>query len=127
MTAMRKTPWAAAMAAVFSASIGQAQEVSANEPTELPPMQVEGHETGGYVIGEVSSPKYTAPLLDTPQNITVIPQEVMRDQNVFTLRDILGNVPGITFGAGEGGWRLRRQHCDPRLQRQQRHHRGWCS
>jgi catecholate siderophore receptor len=52
---------------------------------------------------EPSSPKYTAPLLDTPQTITVVPKEVIRGQNLLSLRDILSTVPGITFGAGEGG------------------------
>src|SRR5262245_48052025 len=49
------------------------------------------------------SPKYTATLLDTPQTITVVPKEVIRGQNLLSLRDILSTVPGITFGAGEGG------------------------
>ena len=51
----------------------------------------------------LESPKYTAPLLDTPQTITVVPKEVIEAQNLLTLRDILSTVPGITFGAGEGG------------------------
>jgi catecholate siderophore receptor len=51
----------------------------------------------------LSSPKYTAPLLDTPQSITVIPKKVIEDQNLQGLREILATVPGITFGAGEGG------------------------
>jgi catecholate siderophore receptor len=52
---------------------------------------------------QVSSPKYTAPLTDTPQSITVISQETIAEQNLLSLRDILSTVPGITFGAGEGG------------------------
>jgi catecholate siderophore receptor len=50
-----------------------------------------------------SSPKYTQPLLDTPQTIQVIPQAVIRDRAATTLRDVLRNSPGITFQAGEGG------------------------
>ncbi len=56
-----------------------------------------------YKADEVSSPKYTAPLRDTPQTITVVPRQVIEDQNLLTMRDILSTVPGITFGAGEGG------------------------
>ena len=52
---------------------------------------------------EVESPKYTAPLLETPQTITVVPKEVIEAQNLMSLRDILSTLPGITFGAGEGG------------------------
>ena len=52
---------------------------------------------------ELESPKATAPLLDTPQTITVISDQVIRKQNLQTLRDALQTIPGITFGAGEGG------------------------
>jgi catecholate siderophore receptor len=51
----------------------------------------------------VESPKNTSPLLDTPQTVTVISDQVLRRQNLLTLRDALATVPGITFGAGEGG------------------------
>src|SRR6478672_7902301 len=51
----------------------------------------------------VESPKATSPLLDTPQTVTVISDQTLRRQNLLTLRDALATVPGITFGAGEGG------------------------
>jgi catecholate siderophore receptor len=50
-----------------------------------------------------SSPKFTQPILDTPQTITVISKEVMEEQGATTLRDVLRNVPGLTITAGEGG------------------------
>lgn len=56
-----------------------------------------------YKPESASSPKYTAPLLDTPQTINVIPQAAMEQQNATTLRDVLRNVPGISIQAGEGG------------------------
>jgi catecholate siderophore receptor len=52
---------------------------------------------------ELESPKATAPLLDTPQTITVVSEQTIRKQNLQTLRDALQTIPGITFGAGEGG------------------------
>lgn len=54
-------------------------------------------------VDRVQSPKATAPLLDTPQTITVISNQTIRKQNLLTLRDALQTIPGITFGAGEGG------------------------
>ena len=51
----------------------------------------------------VSSAKYTEPLRDTPQTLSVIRQEVIKQQGATTLRDVLNNVPGITLTAGEGG------------------------
>jgi catecholate siderophore receptor len=58
--------------------------------------------TGGRAQ-RVESPKATSPLLDTPQTVTIISDQVLRRQNLLTLRDALATVPGITFGAGEGG------------------------
>ncbi len=52
---------------------------------------------------ELESPKTLAPLLDTPQTVTVISDQTLRKQNLLTLRDALTAIPGITFGAGEGG------------------------
>lgn len=50
-----------------------------------------------------SSPKYTEALRDTPQTITVVTKQTMDQQNLLSLRDVLSTLPGITFGAGEGG------------------------
>lgn len=58
----------------------------------------------GVKVERVASPKATAPILDTPQTITVISNQTIRQQNLLTLRDVLSTVPGITFGAGEGGF-----------------------
>lgn len=55
-------------------------------------------------VERTESPKYTRPLLDTPQTITVISKATIQQQNLLTLRDVLSTVPGITFGAGEGGF-----------------------
>jgi len=65
---------------------------------DLPTVEVQGINKP-----EARSPKYTAPLLDTPQTITVVSNKTIEDQNLLSLRDILSTLPGITFGAGEGG------------------------
>jgi catecholate siderophore receptor len=51
----------------------------------------------------ISSPKFTRPLRDIPQTLAVVPKEVIQAQGATTLRDVLRNVPGITYQAGEGG------------------------
>ena len=48
-------------------------------------------------------PKYTEPLVDVPQTISVISEKVLQDQGTETLRDALRNVAGISLAAGEGG------------------------
>lgn len=69
-----------------------------NDPVRLPELTVEGERTP-----PLASPKFTAPVRDVPQTITVIPQRLIQEQGATTLRDILRNSPGITFQAGEGG------------------------
>ncbi|MCW4461523.1 TonB-dependent receptor [Sphingomonas sp. BT-65] len=59
--------------------------------------------TGQEVKSEQESPKATRPVRDTPQSVTIITNKTIEEQNLLTLRDVLSTVPGITFGAGEGG------------------------
>ncbi len=48
-------------------------------------------------------PKLSEGPLETPQTVTTVPQAVMQQQAVTTLRDALRNVAGISLAAGEGG------------------------
>jgi catecholate siderophore receptor len=57
----------------------------------------------GYKVDEAASPKYTAPLLDTPKTVIVLPSQVIQESGSTTFVEALRTVPGITFGAGEGG------------------------
>lgn len=63
----------------------------------------EAQDSASYQVEKASSPKYTAPLVDTPRSVTVIPQQVLKDTGALNMQDALRTVPGITFGAGEGG------------------------
>lgn len=56
-----------------------------------------------YKTDEVSSPKKTEALIDTPQTLSVISKELLDDQNATTLTDALRNTPGITMQLGENG------------------------
>ncbi|HWM28906.1 MAG TPA: TonB-dependent receptor plug domain-containing protein, partial [Woeseiaceae bacterium] len=49
------------------------------------------------------SRKFTAPLLDTPKSVTVIPAALVAERGATSLVEALKNVPGVTFNAGEGG------------------------
>lgn len=68
------------------------------EPTDLDRIQVQAERQR-----KASSPKYTQELVDTPQTITVVTKQTMDQQNLLGLREVLSTLPGITFGAGEGG------------------------
>lgn len=59
--------------------------------------------TGQAYQPHQESPKATRTVRDTPQTVTVITGETIEQQNLLTLRDMLSTVPGITFGAAEGG------------------------
>ena len=50
-----------------------------------------------------ADPKAVAPLVDTPRSVIVLPKEVIDQTGSTTLQDALRTVPGITFGAAEGG------------------------
>ena len=57
----------------------------------------------GYHQEAADTPKLTAPLIDTPRSVVVVPKELIKDTGSASLADALRTVPGITFGAAEGG------------------------
>ncbi|WP_448483040.1 TonB-dependent receptor [Pseudoxanthomonas mexicana] len=85
-------------APAMAAPTGDAATDAAMQAKELDTVEVHGER-----VQKASSPKYTEALVDTPQTITVVTSEVMAQQNLLGLRDVLSTLPGITFGAGEGG------------------------
>ena len=97
-TGFRRSTLAIAIAAALPISSAYAEEIK-----ELPTSQASAQTENSYKVDESSSAKYTQPLLDTAKTISVIPQSVMKDRNVDSLRDALRNVPGISLAAGEGG------------------------
>ena len=70
---------------------------------ELGDVRIQGQEAESYKVEQSASAKIAAPLLDTPQTITVVPKKVIQEQQALSLRQVLSNVSGITFNAGEGG------------------------
>ncbi len=47
--------------------------------------------------------QFTEGLTDTPQTVNVVPQFILQEQAVTSLRDSLRNAPGISIAAGEAG------------------------
>lgn len=80
----------------------QTNEESAVLPEVVVPGQQERDEDS-YKSEVPASPKFTEPLVDIPQTVTVIPEAVIEERGATTLRDVLRNVPGISLQAGEGG------------------------
>jgi catecholate siderophore receptor len=65
--------------------------------------EVAGVSINAKRVADPSSSKFTAPLVDTPKSVTVIPSKIIEQTAATSLTDILRTSPGITFGAGEGG------------------------
>jgi catecholate siderophore receptor len=72
-------------------------------PQQMPKVSVEADDASAFKVDESSSAKFVAPLLDTPQTVTIIPRALIEERNATTLREALRNTSGITFQAGEGG------------------------
>jgi iron complex outermembrane receptor protein len=90
--------------AIQPPEIPQAEDKPASEtPQETPSAEaddpielvVTGEQDEGYRVPNTSVGTRTdTPLRDIPQSIQIIPQEVLRDQNVTRLGDAIRNVPG---------------------------------
>lgn len=61
------------------------------------------HDAPYQTPATASNSRITAPLLDTPKSVTIITEELIRDQGATSLQDVLRTAPGITLGSGEGG------------------------
>lgn len=116
---MRATAWAAAacFSGLFASTAAHAQTASsaaspaaASAPTgntssgntaetTLPAVKIVA--PSDLQTKTLDSYKFTAPLIDTPRSITVIPEEVLKEKNVTTFQDALRTVPGITFLGGD--------------------------
>jgi catecholate siderophore receptor len=79
------------------------QRVAAPAPVAAPAAESAPAGAEGYRATSSGLSRIPTPLIDTPQTINVVTQEVIRDQGARTMEDALRNVPGITFQSGEGG------------------------
>jgi catecholate siderophore receptor len=81
-----------------------AEPKDAKDDVSLPEVDVRG-QRDQYKIEEPSLYRLPDPIKDTPQSITVLPEPLLEQRALYTLRDALRTVPGISLAAGEGGGR----------------------
>jgi catecholate siderophore receptor len=81
----------------------QQATTAASETVTLEQIDINGGGGSAYNPRESQITRLPTPILDTPQSITIIPQQVLEDQKTSTLVEALHNVPGISFLGGEGG------------------------
>ena len=85
---------------VGHAGLGVAQSTSAES---LPPITVRGTADAPYTTKKsVTATKTDTALIDTPQSISVVTKEQIRDQSSQGLAEALRYVPGVGFAQGEG-------------------------
>ncbi|MEH2463052.1 TonB-dependent siderophore receptor [Nostoc sp.] len=81
---------------------------SGDEPIEL---VVTGEQDGYNAPNATTATRTDTPLRDIPQSIQVIPQEVIKDQQITRIADAARNVSGVTeavgFGNGNQGYTIR--------------------
>lgn len=91
---------AVAGALLLPAMAAHAQSTSPS----LPGVQVNATKDSPYKVEQSASPKYTQPLVDTPQTLQVFKRPLMEQQGATTLSEVLRNTPGVgTFFLGENG------------------------
>jgi catecholate siderophore receptor len=93
---------AAAAATLMAFALPASAQTAAGSASTLREVQVEAT-ADSFKADRVSSPKFSEPLVDTPQTITVIKKEVLQEQGATTLTEALRNTPGVTFQMGENG------------------------
>ncbi|MBT9597210.1 MAG: catecholate siderophore receptor Fiu [Vitreoscilla sp.] len=96
---------AAALSLPLALHAQNAPEPADAKAKALPAVTVKAAAEGAPAIktDKLDSPKFTQPLVDTPQTITVVNKETLQQQGAATLMDALRNTPGITMQLGEGG------------------------
>lgn len=91
-------------AAVAGALLLPAVGAHAQTSTALPKVEVTATQESDYKADKASSAKYSQPLVDTPQTLTVIKKQLIDQQGATTLTEALRNSPGVgTFYLGENG------------------------
>lgn len=100
-------PATTAVGLALASLTGHAAEpaTASESQTALPAVSVKAapQRANDFKAEAMSSPKFTQPLVDTPQTITVVKKEVMQQQGAKTLTEALRNTPGITLQLGENG------------------------
>ncbi|MFT4248212.1 MAG: catecholate siderophore receptor Fiu [Pseudomonas sp.] len=81
-----------------------AADPAVDPPTTLDKIDVQADRAKRYLVETPASPKFTQPLIDTPQTLNVIDKDLFNEQGATTLTEALRNSPGVgTFYVGENG------------------------
>lgn len=82
----------------------QTPQQTQQQAQALQEIQVVSSADNEFKASKAASAKYSQPLIDTPQTITVIKRELIEQQAAANLSEALRNTPGVgTFFLGENG------------------------
>jgi catecholate siderophore receptor len=101
--ARRRVAIAVSLALGAAAQAQQTPAAGTDDTKVLPKVSVAAPEEETINVQRVASPKFTQDLVNTPQTIAVISQEVLNQQGATSLSQALRNTPGVTFLLGENG------------------------
>lgn len=92
------------IATICTASLSFSSVLAAqNTPEQMPTVIVESSKNKKYIETETAMPMYSRLLNETPQVVSIVPKELIKDQGITTTREALKNIAGISIAAGEGG------------------------
>ncbi|BBA32028.1 TonB-dependent siderophore receptor [Methylocaldum marinum] len=102
--ALAGTPLALALACPTNGAIAADEDVTTLDQVKVVGAveQADG-DTKGYQSKRTrTATKTETPLIDVPQSITVVTQELIKDQNMQSIADTVRYVPGVVMSQGEG-------------------------
>jgi catecholate siderophore receptor len=91
------------MASSMPGHAQQARPLDRGSVASLPEVTVVGEPEPAYLVTASTTATKTDTLLrDTPQSLTVLSKELLRDQGALSMADLLRYVPGVVPAQGEG-------------------------
>ena len=91
-----------ARAALRAARARQAAQ-AANAPQAAPDANPYADPAAPYKANNLSSNKFTQPIVNTPKTIVVLTKELLEDKDATSLKEVGRTTAGVTLGTGEGG------------------------
>ncbi|PST82064.1 TonB-dependent siderophore receptor [Pedobacter yulinensis] len=74
---------------------------------ELSEITVNGTKNAYNVTQSATATRMDIPLLETPQSVQIVPAEVMRQRQAFTLNELAGTFTGLKANNGNGSFSMR--------------------
>jgi catecholate siderophore receptor len=93
----------AALRAAHARQAAQAQAAAASAAQVAPDADPYADPSAPYKANNLSSNKFTQPIVNTPKTIVVLTKELLEDKNATNLKEVARTTAGVTLGTGEGG------------------------